>query len=126
MVVVSSVTVAYATGVDQVGKPAPLEVKTWPLEPVEPLTDNDVLKRKVVNVPAKGVVPPIATLSIVDAVAGLIVTVPEPVGARLTFLLAGLANKPPLTVMLPLPPPSQFNRLVPPDVRKLPPRMDCA
>ena len=77
-----------------------------------------------VPVIARGVVPPMTMLLIVPDVAGLIVTVPEPVGARLTFLLAGLTNKPPLTVTLPLPPPSQFKRLVPPDVRKLPPKID--
>ena len=94
--------------------------------PVEPLTDSVVLNRNVLNVPSAAVVPPIAMLFIVPAVAGLIVTVPVPVGAMLTFLLTGLANKPPLTVMFPLPPPSQLSKLVPPLVRKLPPRIDCA
>ena len=39
--------------------------------------------RKSVNVPAKAVVPPIATLLIVPAVAGLTVNVPVPVGENL-------------------------------------------
>ena len=60
--------------------------------PVEPLTDSVVLNRNVLNVPSAAVVPPIAMLFIVPAVAGLIVTVPVPVGAMLTFLLTGLAN----------------------------------
>ena len=44
----------------------------------------------VVNLPVLAVVAPIDTLSIVPAVAGLIVTTPVPVGERTTLAFAGL------------------------------------
>jgi hypothetical protein len=46
---------------------------------------TDVFPVAVVNVPAFGVVAPMVTLSIALAVAGLIVTVPVPVGEATTF-----------------------------------------
>lgn len=48
-----------------------------------------------VNVPAAADEPPIATLFIVPAVAGLIVTTPVPVGASETLALAGLRETAP-------------------------------
>ena len=49
-----------------------------------------LLALKVVKLPAAAVVPPILILLILPAVAGLIVTTPEPVGARLMLAFAGL------------------------------------
>lgn len=72
----------------QVGADAPFEVNTKPAVPVVPANDKVPLNLKSVNVPASGVVPPIVTLFMVDAVvgftvnapAGAIETVPVPVG----------------------------------------------
>lgn len=87
-----------------VGADAPLEVKTYPAVPVEPANDNVPLNRKSVNVPANGVVPPIATLFIELAVAGLMVTVPVPDGLIATAAFAGLMFVATSKLML-LPPP---------------------
>lgn len=52
----------------------------------------------VVPLTASAVVWPIATLSMVPAVAGLIVTVPVPVGLATTLALAGLKDTAPVAV----------------------------
>jgi hypothetical protein len=54
------------------------------------LNPTAALASSVVKLPAPLVVPPIATLLIVPAVAGAIVTVPVPVGLAVTFAFAGL------------------------------------
>ena len=62
----------------------------------------------VVNVPAAAVVAPMVILLIEPIVAGLIVTLPVPVGCKLTLLLAGfrvtvlLAVNVPVTTSLPV------------------------
>jgi len=65
----------------QVGALAPLEVITWPAEPVEPAKAMVEEISMVVTFALAAVVAPIVMLLIVPNVAGLIVNVPVPVGA---------------------------------------------
>jgi hypothetical protein len=66
------------------------------------LKPTAALAFNVVNAPAPLVVPPIATLSIVPAVAGLTVTVPVPVGLAVTLAFAGLNDTELFAVNAPL------------------------
>lgn len=96
--VVSSVIVKPAAAACQVGADAPLEVNTYPLVPVDPARARVLEMSSVVTLAAAAVVPPIATLFMVDAVVGLMVnapageiaTVPVPVGLIATAAFAGL------------------------------------
>ena len=76
---------------------------------------------KVVNAPAAGVVPPMAMLLIVPAVAGLIVKVPVPVGAIEILALAGFMLNAPSSVKLTPPPPPHCKQFEPLEVLKAPP-----
>ena len=60
------------------------------------------LASSVVNLALPVAVEPISTLSIAPLVAGLIVTVPVPVGCKLIFLLALLTVNAPVPVMSPV------------------------
>ncbi len=74
--------------------------------PVDPANEIVLFTLRSVNVPAKGVVPPMATLFIVDAVAGLIVAVPVPVGAILIAEFAPfILIAPSIVTFVPPPPP---------------------
>ena len=120
-VVVSSVIAKPLAFACHVGADAPLEVRTYPAVPVVPAKDNVPLNRKSVNVPANGVVPPITTLLIVPAVAGLTVTVPVPVGEMLIVALAGFILNAPSKVKLTPPPAPHCKQAAPLAFLKAPP-----
>ena len=70
--------------------------------------------------------PPIATLFMVDAVAGLMVTVPVPVGLIATAALAGLMFVATSKETLFPPPAPHCNCAVPLEFRKAPPALVAA
>ena len=101
--------------------PAPAEVKTCPLVPVDPFTVKAPVNDNVVKKPAAGVVAPMDILLIVPSVAGLIVSVPDPVGAIEIVALAGFILNAPSKVKLTPPPAPHCKQAAPLALRKEPP-----
>jgi len=89
--------------------------------PEEPLADKVPVKFKSVNLAAADVVKPIDMALIVPAVAGLIVSVPVPVGAMEIAELAGFMLNAPSSVRFVPPPAPHCNTAVPLAVLNEPP-----